>query len=155
LRSGLTAKAVNREWDKANVKQKFCTLRMTPISVSGWDSETLFDIDDINNESDTYGLNFDITAWKDYSNVIIQNKNKFVNAIGYQVAADVLNIILNATRSNRIERINEGIVLFELGNIVNPELPRTVGIIQKLNAEIKSLRENFVKEPILKKGTIG
>jgi hypothetical protein len=154
LRSGLTAKAINRDYESANVMACFNTLKIQPIIVTGWNAETLFDVNDIEYEDETYGLNFDITAWKDYTNVIIKNKNKFTNAIGYQVAADVLDLILNATRSNRIERLKEGHILFELEGLVSGDLPRTIGINQKLAAEIKELRENFIEIPPLQRSTL-
>lgn len=155
LRSGLTAKAVNRNWDRANDDVKFKTLRIQPIRVPGWDAETLFDVDDIDYEDETFGLNFDITAWKDYTNVIVQNKDKFVNAIGYQVAADVLDLILKSVRSNRIERLTEGQVLYELEGLISADVPRSVGIVKKLSNEIEDLKKNFVYEKPLIRGTIG
>jgi hypothetical protein len=154
LRSGLTAKAIDREFELANRRACFNTLKITPIIVSDWDAETLFDVNNIENVSETFGLNFDITAWKDYTNVIVKNKNKFTNAIGYQVAADVLDLILNATRSNRIQRLKEGHILFELEGLVGEGLPRTVGVNQKLAAEIKELRENFIEIPPLQRSTL-
>jgi len=154
LRSGLTAKAIDRDYESANVAACFNTLQIRPIIVSGWDAETLFNVNNVENVSETFGLNFDITTWKDYTNVIVKNKNKFTNAIGYQVAADVLSLILNATRSNRIQRLKEGHVLFELEGVINEALPRSIGIVQKLNAEIKELRDNFVKISPISRGTI-
>jgi hypothetical protein len=154
LRSGLTAKAIDREFELANRRACFNTLRIRPIIVSDWDAETLFDVNNIENVSETFGLNFDLTAWKDYTNVIVKNKNKFTNAIGYQVAADVLDLILNATRSNRIQRLKEGHILFELEGLVGEGLPRTVGVNQKLAAEIKELRDNFIEIPPLQRSTL-
>lgn len=154
LRSGLTAKAKNRDWDKANVRSCFNTLRIQPISVSGWDSETLFDVEDIDYESDTYGLNFDITAWKDYTNTIIQNKRKFVNALGLQVAVDVADLILKSTNSDRVQRISDTKVMLELEGVINNDVPRVVGLRGKLQSEIKKLRSNFIDLPIIQKGTL-
>lgn len=154
LRSGLTAKAINRDWDKANVRANYCTLRVRPIKVSGWNTETLFDVDDIDYESETYGLNLDITAWKDYTNVIVQNKRKFANAIGLQVAADVLEQIIHSTRSNRIERKVHESAFVELNGLAQEGFPRTFGIAKKLGDEIKRLRKNFVDTPIIRRGTI-
>lgn len=154
LRSGLTAKAIDRDYESANVQACLNTLRVRPIIVNDWDAETLFDVNDIENVSESFGLNFDITAWKDYTNVIVKNKNKFSSAIGYQVAADVLELILHATRSNRIQRLKEGHVLFELEGIVGEGFTRTIGINQKLAAEIKELRENFIETSPIQRSTL-
>jgi len=154
LRSGLTAKAVNREWNSANVQSCFNMFRIIPIQVTGWDSETLFDVDDIENTSETYGLNFDITSWKNYTNVILRNKNKFVNALGLQVAADVLDLILKSTASDNIERSIKNSAFTELEGFINPDLPRTVGITQKLKNEISRIRKTFVEVSPINKGTL-
>jgi hypothetical protein len=154
LRSGLTAKAINRGWDKANVRACYKALKINPIQVDGWDAETLFDVEDIDYQDKTYGLNFDITSWKDYTNLITQNKYKFVNALGLQVAIDVMDLILKSTRSNRIERIADSKVLFELEGIINNELPRVAGLRGKLQAEIVRLKQTFIETPLLSKGTL-
>ncbi|MFW6326736.1 MAG: hypothetical protein ACOC2F_00330 [Bacteroidota bacterium] len=155
LQSEITAKAVDRDWNKANVQSCFKTLRMHPISYPNWTTETLFDVEELDNESETFGLNFDITAYKDYTNIVERNKLRFVNAIGYQVAGDVLDLILKSVRTNRIERITEGQVLFEMEGLISPDLPRTMGITQKLGAEIKELKKTFVTGLKIRRGTIG
>lgn len=154
LRSGLTAKAINRDWDSASVRSCFNMFQISPIIVDGWDAETLFDVDDVEYESDTYGLNFDITSWKDYTNIILRNRNKFVDALGLQVAADVLDLIIKSVRSNRIEREIGDSAFIELEGFINPELPRTLGISAKLKDEIKRLREIFVDTPKITRGTL-
>jgi len=154
LRSGLTAKAVNRDWNGANSASCYNMMRITPIEVSGWNAETIFDVDDISNESETYGLNFDITSWKDYTNVIVKNKSKFTNCVGLQVAADVLDLILKSTSSNRIERSVGSSAFAELEGFINENLPRTVGISKKLIAEIERLKKTFIELPVIKRGTL-
>lgn len=128
--------------------------RIEPIQVSGWNAETLFDVDDVDYTSETYGLNFDITSWKDYTNVILKNRNKFADCLGLQVAADVLDLILKTTRSNRNERILKDNAFIELEGFINNELPRTLGISAKLKAEIARLKTTFIETPIIRKGTL-
>ena len=154
LRSGLTTKAINRDWNSANVKSCFNMFKIQPISVNGWDSETLFDVDDVEYESDTYGLNFDITSWKDYTNIILRNKNKFVNCLGLQVAADVLDLIIKSTRSNRIEREIGDSAFIELEGFINPDLPRTLGINKRLITEIARIKKTFIELPSIQIGTL-
>jgi len=156
LRSGLTAKAINREWDSSNVANSFCTFSMRPILVDGWDSETLFDVDDVDYEDETYGLNFDITTWKDYTNIIIQNKNRFTKAIGLQVAVDVLDLMLKSTRSNRNERQMNANILLERDGILDAskDSTRVDAVIPRLKRELKMLKENFVEQPLIVRGTL-
>jgi hypothetical protein len=154
LRSGLTAKAVTREWDSANVKSCYNMFRIEPIQVSGWDAETLFDVDDVDYTSDTYGLNFDITSWKDYTNIILRNKAKFVNCLGLQVAADVLDLILKSTASDGIERSLKSSAFTALEGFINEDLPRTVGITAKLKDEIARIKKTFVEVSQIRRGTL-
>lgn len=156
LRSGLTSKAINREWDSSNIRNCYKTLGIRPIIIDGWDQETLFDVDDIEYEDETYGLNFDITTWKDYTNVIIQNKNKFVKAIGLQLAVDVLDLILKSTRSNKNERQMSTNVLLERDGIIDAskDATRVDAIIPRLRREIKSLKATFTEQPFISKGTL-
>jgi hypothetical protein len=154
LRSGLTAKAINRDWNMANVQSCYNMLKIEPIIVNGWDSETLFDVDDIEYESDTYGLNFDITSWKDYTNVILRNKNKFVDCLGLQVASDVLDLIIKSTASNGTERELAASAFSELEGFLNENLPRTLGISKKLINEIDRLRKTFVEVSPIRRGTL-
>ena len=154
LRGGLTAKAINRNWNSANVRSCYNMFQIKPIIVRGWDSETLFDVDDVEYEDETYGLNFDITSWKDYTNIILRNKNKFVDALGLQVAADVLDLILNNTQSNNIERELKNQAFIELEGFINENLPRTLGIAKKLKGEIERLRKVFVDTPKIQRGTL-
>ncbi len=154
LRSGLTGKAVNRDWNSANVRNCFNMFGIHPVIVAGHNSETLFDVDLIEYEDETYGLNFDFTSWKDYTNIILRNKNKFTNAIGLQVAADTLDLIVKATRSNRIERELEARAFSELEGFINPDLPRTIGIAKKLSDEIARLQKSFIETPQIQRGTL-
>lgn len=145
LRSGLTAKAYNRNYQVANVANCFNLCSFKPIKVSGWDSETLFDINNIEYTSDTYGLNFDVSGYKDYTSVVLQNSNRFVNAYTLQVAADVLDLIIHSTRSNDNERNIKASARLELDGVLNnPELPPVVGIANKLKKELKELKESLL-----------
>lgn len=154
LRSGLTAKAKNREWNRANIKACFNTLKINPVIVSGWNSETLFDIEDRVYSDKTFGLNFNISAWKDYTNTIIQNRNKFVNALGLQMAVDVLDLILKSTNANATQRITKAAVLYELEGIMGEDVPKVLGLRTKLSAEIKRLRKVFIDIPQISRGTL-
>lgn len=156
LRSALTAKAINREWNSSSIQNCYKTLGIKPIIVRDWNSETLFDVDDIDYEAETYGLNFDITTWKDYTNVIIQNKNKFVKAIGLQLAVDVLDLILKSTRSNKNERQMSTNVLLERDGIIDAskDATRVDAVIPRLRREMKSLKATFVDQPFISKGTL-
>jgi hypothetical protein len=155
LTSGLTAKAYDRQFESANNRTCFNLSYWNPIKVTGHDSETLFDVNDISNVSQTWGLNFDVSGFKEYTSIVTNNKNRFINAYMLQVAADVLDMFIASTRSNLTERINKANVAIELnGNIGGDSaLPNIVGIIPRLTKAKEDLREQII-QPLISKGTL-
>ena len=153
LRSGLTAQAYNREYELANQMNCFSCIYMQPIKVDGHDTETLFDVNDITHTSEYYGLNFDISTFKYYNSLIIQNKNKFSQALGLQVAAYVLDMLANSVRSNDIERNIRSNAILQLEGFERDGI-ETIGILKKLDNEIQKLKDNFINMPLISKNTL-
>lgn len=129
LQQDLTATPINREWNEANVQETAKLFSITPMTVSGHATATMFDMDDIDYTSDTYGLNFAFTAWNNVTKQIITQKAAFTNVIGYGVAVDILTMIANSTRDNAIKKETRDLAIVEL----NTEL----GLKKKLEDEIK------------------
>lgn len=155
LTSGLTAKAYDRNYELANNIACFNLSHFQPIKVSGWDSETLFDVNDVENVSESFGLNFDVSGFKDYTSVVLNNKRRFIYAYQLMVAAEVMDLLINSVRSDRTERISKGNVLLELnGNLNNPDLPRVVGINNKLKEELDELKKAIIPENKIIKQTL-
>lgn len=153
LRSGLIAKAYNRQYELANNINCFNCISMRPIQVMGHDSETLFDVNDVSYTSEYYGMNFDISTFKHYDSIILQNKNKFSKALGLQVAAYVLDMIANSNRSNRIERSTRENAVIQLNGFISENV-KTVGILARLNKEINNLKDTFLNKPLIQKHTL-
>jgi len=155
LTDSLPVEAYNREYEDSNVQHCYNALHIQPIKVRGWNSETLFDIADVEYVSETFGLNFDISSYEDYTSIAVNNKNLFTDVIGYQFAADVLGLMYTSTRINGVKRLQKGNILLELnGNYNNPELPTVQGIHDKLIAAIKSVKKQLTDQPIIQKNTI-
>ncbi|WBC28463.1 hypothetical protein RPMD05_77 [Rhodobacteraceae phage LS06-2018-MD05] len=146
LRSGLTAKAYDRDFENAIIKNNLYCSYFKSIQVPGHNTETLFDVNLIDYTSETYGLNFDISAYKNYDSIVLQNKNKFSKALGLQVAANVLDMIVNSNRSNTIERATKDNAIIQLNGFVSENV-KTVGILAKLEKEIKNLKQSFLELP--------
>jgi len=144
LRSGLTAEAYNRNYESANVKNRFYCSSFSTIQVPGHDVETMFDVNDIVYTDETYGMNFDISSFKSYDSVITQNKNKFSKAMGLQVAAYVLDMIANNNRSTTIERSTKENAIIQLNGFVSENVKR-IGILARLKKEIDNLKKTFVE----------
>jgi len=144
LRGGLgTTKAISRQGEAQN-SYNFAAIR--PIRVDTWNAETLFDINNVVYTGDDYGLNFDASSLEDWTNVIVTNKERFTNAVGLQMAADVLDLIINTVESNHIERnLIARAKLEREGNLLNVDtgIPKSAGILNQLKDEIKQLKRTF------------
>lgn len=148
LQDGLTPRAINREWKISNIQSAYSSCVIQSIEVPGWDSETLFDVDDIVNTSETWGINLDISAYVDYTGIVLRNKQRFAKALQLQVCAKVLDVISTSVTSTRVERLSKSHAMLELnGNKSNPDYPNTIGVLGLLGQEIKRLKNNYTAIP--------
>jgi len=144
-------RAVKRNFDLATLPTFFTEVGIRPVRVDGWATETMFDPSKIRYESDTWGLNFDISLYKDFTQIVKSNLNRFAEALQLQVCAQVIDLLSNTTRSNRSERLSKAYSLMELnGNRYNPAFPEHVGVISKLNKEVRRLRETYNPKGIMR-----
>ena len=89
------------------------------------------------------------------TNFSINNKNRFVDSIGMQVAVNVLDLFINSNRSNRNERMAKSDAILALEGNTNPTLGLfTQGIRTRLQEEVSKLRELFVDQPVIERGTL-
>lgn len=102
----------------------------------------VFDLNPLANSQTNYtGLDTDLSG-TDYSDVIIARQNLFDNAIGFQVALDVLELMAVSGRSNSLERNGKSVmdaraeiygVFTEQGAQVYP------GIVTELKKSIQTI----------------
>lgn len=155
LTSYLTASAYDRLFESANIQNCFNLCRFTSMIVPEWDSETLFDVNNKEYASFTWGLNFDISEYHDFTSLVLSNKNRFVNILMLQVAAEVIDLIIHSDRINGVEANATSKALWELnGSYFNPEMPKVVGIIPKLKAELAELKSTLFKKQKIQIDTI-
>lgn len=154
LRSGLTASAYDRDFQSANSPTSFNCLDIKSIQISGWNASTLFDVNDIEYTSETWGMNFDISSFKDYTSLVVENEDRFSRGLQLQIAADLLNLLATSTRSNKDERMIKAEALYDLnGNRSNPEIPQSVGVLRQLADEIKLIKK-MVNPPKMQINTL-
>ena len=151
---GLTAKAVNRDFDNANLQSCYNYVGIKSIRVPNWTTETLFDVELVEYESETYGMNFDISGVKDYTSIIEQNKYLFTKAIQLQMVADVLELIYTTVRSNSIERSVQETAYNELNRTPTTENPFKFGVMERLNGELRKVKDSFLSKVKLKTLTL-
>ena len=118
-------------------------------NVDGWNVETLFDIEDVVYTSESFGINLDITTAKDYSNIILQNKDKFAKAIQLAAATEAIAMMTSTSRINPEERV----IMNVFGQKIVIDSPQTYNLYSNLEKEIKSLTVLF-SENAISKGTL-
>lgn len=104
-------------------------------------------------ESDTFGLNFGVDLYHDYTELILRNRNLFWNAIQLQMHEKVLSLIKYSTRTNATElRGNDNTkVDFELfGN----STLKISGVANKLNDAISTLINSLFRQSRISKSTL-
>ena len=99
-------------------------------------------------------MNFDFSSFRDYTSVVVENRDRFARGLQLQIAADLLNLFATTTRSNRDERIIKTEALYDLnGNRSNPEIPTSVGVLNQLADEVKNLKRMF-GQPVIQYSTM-
>ena len=154
LRSSLQTQgiqAIKRNYKQAIFPTVFPEVGIRPIRVLNWDSQTMFDPLTLRYEYYTWGMNFNISMYDDYTNIVKANINRFAKALQLQVCVNVLKGISNSTRSNKSERLSKAATMLELdGNRNNPNMPYTVGLNRELKKEIDKLKETYNPRGIMR-----
>ena len=116
----------------------------------------VLDISSFTNLTDTGGLNLILNVYKDYTELVIRNKNKFAYAIQQSMAIKVLDLIKNSMRTNSTEsRTNENIekIMTEIYGF-KTEHVYVQGLTSKVNRAIADLRKDFFYQPVISKATV-
>lgn len=145
-----TAKAISEEVDCWTIPHCF---RYGPVESQRIPGEWNFDRKIISDTSYTYGLNVELTSFKDRTENIIRNAKLFDELIGLQMAYMVIESIIHSTRSNGTERmLREGIDKTALymdlkGTMPVSDAPTTLGLDKRIAKEIEQIQKSFEPNP--------
>jgi len=94
-----------------------------------------------------YGLNIELTSVRDFTQIICRNAAQFDEAVGLQMACNVIESIIHSTRSNSTERLSKD-NLQALFTELNQDMPvdgapYSAGFKNRLKREIQKLNKNF------------
>ena len=152
---GLTVSPYKREYNNASIKSSFANLSIRDVFVSGHNTNTLFDLTDVDGNSITTGLNPDMTVYDDYTDLIINNESLFAYAIYLDAAIRMLSFIKSSIRSNGIQRKGEQMEIALIQEIEGQTTEGTVkitGLKPTLLGELKTLKDEIDK---LRMGYVG
>lgn len=95
----------------------------------------------------SYGLNLEISSFRDYTETIVQNANIFDNARGLVMAIVILNKIKNTLRTNKDQRQSseqaKDIQLETDLAFPTKDFPLVAGLKQQLRIELGRINKNF------------
>lgn len=120
-------------------------MQVTPMYVpnGSFTKTEMFDYTDVNYTLDNnYGMNFATTIQCDLSEYFIDNKQLFADAIGKQVAVDVLSDMKHSGRANRIVEVNRNMIIRDLEGDKDTH---EKGLAYRLEGAIKALDFDFSK----------
>lgn len=147
-----TAKAIDlspsRNCFKVFRAESVITDATAPVVVPGD-----YTIDTVNYELGTQmrGLNLEMASYRDYTDDIVKGIHQFDELIGLQMAAKVIEMILNSNRSNKTERIQKAnlSMLYQDLNTAIPtdNSPFVPGLKDKIAKEVKRVKNVFRQIP--------
>lgn len=155
LTNGLVPQAYDRQYELANLETNFTYIHFDQVIIPNHTTATLPNSANEQSTSKTFGMNFDVSTWKDWTQIALSNKTNLLQVIAMQVAVNALDAMINSPRSNRNERISRADARLALEGNSNPELGLfTQGLRTRLQEEVKSKRKLFVKQSMVSRGTL-
>ena len=95
----------------------------------------------------SHGFNIQMSAFRDYTQPIVDNPWIFDNLIGLQMAADVIELMQNSTRINKDQRITKEMTqqLYSDLNVSKPteQMPFSVGLKTRIEKEAWRVKNEF------------
>lgn len=105
------------------------------------------DVNQISFTIKTHGFNIQLSAFRDYTQLIVDNAYLFDNIIGLQMAADVIELIQNSNRLNNEQLIStdQTKMLYSDLNLAETtdESPFSVGLKARIHAEANRVKREF------------
>lgn len=126
-----------------NTRLNFMQVVPFYVSASNHTFQEMWDYyDDIETPDINYGLNIATTIQCDLSDYFIENRVTFSEAIGMQIAVDILNDMKHSNRANRIVEVNRNMIIRDLeGDKETNER----GLALRLEDALKALDFDFSK----------
>lgn len=114
------------------------------------DDTTAFSREHVSLSTKTYGLNLDMTVYRDYTEVIVRQPHLFDELLGLMMAVNVVELVQTGTRSNMQQRLAED-KMAQMSRDLNAETtaqyPFAPGLKSKIKRETERVRNAFFPKP--------
>lgn len=144
-----TLKPYKRDYQRSDIVSVIKQLCVNQVEFSNVVDGELFDLTTKNGASQGIGCNFDITTYKDYTDLFIQNEQLFAEAINKQFIINCIETYLTSLRSNRVELISSDMMNRLIAVVEGVEgkmqglKPTLDGILVTLNSDINKLINGY------------
>lgn len=103
---GLTVTPYKRDYNNASLESTITHVYLEKTVVKNHTLPNLWDLQESEGMSETTGMNLDVSVFYDYSDLIIQNRFLFADAINLEAAIRMLNQFKGSLRSNKNQRLS-------------------------------------------------
>lgn len=144
--TSLTVTPFKRDYERSSIRSSYSCLRTNSGIIKGYTGSELWDLSSFDNISGSTGLNLDITVFNDYTDLAINNKELFAEAISMECQIQFINEYIASTRSNKNQRLSNQMVQ-SISDTVVTEDGRSFskGLRPDLNAMINRVRKQIEK----------
>jgi len=146
------AKALQKNFELSNLSVTTRYNFILPVALDH--TGLVIDVTTEDTKSDTFGLNFNIDTYNDWTEKFIRNKSMFYQVFQYQMAEKTYNQIRFSVQSNRIERITTGFLDQMAFSIYGNVERGLIGIDGKLRRSVKNLQKSLFYKSFISVGTL-
>ena len=138
--AGCNGRSAIKIW---NTRLNFMEVVPMFVSQSNYTLQEMWDYeDDVESPNTNFGMNFTTTIECDLSEYFIEQKLLFADAIGKQVAVDILNDMKHSNRANRIAEVNRNMIIRDLEG---DKETNEKGLALRLEDALKAIDFDFSK----------
>lgn len=164
LTDSITVSPYKREYNNANILNSPTDLCIDRIKVVSHNTETLFNLQNIDGLSEDSGLNFDISVYEDFTDFIINNKMLFSRAIQLDCIISCIQLYISSLRNNANQTQSNLLyqkIMMELEGTDSDSPIKVKGLkrqllgeITSIKAEISKMQKGFVKQGLIMQSTL-
>lgn len=151
--TSLAVTPFKRDYERSNIRSSYSCLRTNSGIIKGYTGSELWDLSSFDNIAQSTGLNLDITVFNDYTDLAINNKGLFAEAINMECQIQFLNEYVASTRSNKNQRLSSQMfqsisetVITEDGRSFSKGLrPDLNSMINRVRKQIEKIERGYFK----------
>lgn len=148
ISDGLTVNPYKRDYGMSSKQSSFKYLTIEKVFVENHTSHSLFDLNETEGISQDFGLNFDITVFDDFTDLVINNKMLFARAIQLDCIIQCIQMYMVSLRSNANQSNSELLyqkIMIDLEGTTGDNLIKVNGLRNQLIGEITTIKDEIKK----------